>query len=52
MNLAVVDVPDAGARELYEAPLALLRPDQVVGWRGADDHQADAVLARLLCDPA
>src|SRR4051812_3281669 len=45
MELAVVDVPSAAAGELYEAPLALVRPDQVVAWRGADDADADAVAA-------
>src|SRR4051794_18513275 len=45
MELAVVDVPSRAARELYEAPLALVRPDQVVAWRGSDDADADAVAA-------
>jgi 2-polyprenyl-6-methoxyphenol hydroxylase-like FAD-dependent oxidoreductase len=33
---------------LYEAPLALIRPDQIVAWRGQDDQQAEAVLAQVL----
>jgi 2-polyprenyl-6-methoxyphenol hydroxylase-like FAD-dependent oxidoreductase len=33
---------------LYEAPLALIRPDQIVAWRGHDDRQAQAVLAQAL----
>jgi FAD binding domain len=45
IELAVVDVPMAEARELYEAPLALIRPDQVVAWRGVSDRDAGAVLA-------
>jgi len=45
IELVVVDVPSAAARELYEAPLALVRPDQVVAWRGFDDAGADAVAA-------
>jgi 2-polyprenyl-6-methoxyphenol hydroxylase-like FAD-dependent oxidoreductase len=45
IELEVVDVPSEAARELYEAPLALVRPDQVVAWRGADDAHADAVAA-------
>jgi 2-polyprenyl-6-methoxyphenol hydroxylase-like FAD-dependent oxidoreductase len=49
IRMQVVDLPDPQARELYGANLALLRPDQVVGWRGADDSQAHAVFARLLC---
>jgi hypothetical protein len=32
--LAVVDVRHEGLRDLYEADLALVRPDQVVCWRG------------------
>ncbi len=30
----VVSVAEAGIRELYEAPLALIRPDHHVAWRG------------------
>jgi hypothetical protein len=45
MELEVVDVPSKAARDLYEAPLALIRPDQVVAWRGFDDAHADAVTA-------
>jgi 2-polyprenyl-6-methoxyphenol hydroxylase-like FAD-dependent oxidoreductase len=32
--LAVVDVSNENLRELYEARLALIRPDQIVCWRG------------------
>jgi 2-polyprenyl-6-methoxyphenol hydroxylase-like FAD-dependent oxidoreductase len=45
MELEVVDVPTKEACDLYEAPLALVRPDQVVAWRGFDDAHADAVAA-------
>lgn len=45
VDLEVVDVPSGEARELYEAPLALIRPDQVVAWRGHGDADAEAVLA-------
>jgi 2-polyprenyl-6-methoxyphenol hydroxylase-like FAD-dependent oxidoreductase len=41
--LAVVDIGDAAARELYERPLVLVRPDGHVAWRGAsapDDCEA------------
>jgi hypothetical protein len=41
----VVDVASPAARELYEAPLALVRPDQVVAWRGFDDADAESVAA-------
>ena len=46
--LTVVDVPGDEARDLYGADLALIRPDQVVAWRGngaADD--TDAVIDRI-----
>ncbi|MDB5568831.1 MAG: uncharacterized protein JWN93_14 [Hyphomicrobiales bacterium] len=32
--LEVVDIDDAQARALYEAPLVIVRPDGMVGWRG------------------
>lgn len=32
-------------RELYEAPLVLIRPDQIVAWRGEDASDAKTVLA-------
>lgn len=47
MQLEVVDVPEPRARDLYEAPLALVRPDQLVAWRGFDDHDAEAVTATV-----
>jgi 2-polyprenyl-6-methoxyphenol hydroxylase-like FAD-dependent oxidoreductase len=34
LDLTVVDVDRDDARELYEADAALIRPDQVVAWRG------------------
>jgi 2-polyprenyl-6-methoxyphenol hydroxylase-like FAD-dependent oxidoreductase len=43
--LETVDVSAPDARELYEAPLALIRPDGVVAWRGADDADAAEVMA-------
>ena len=48
IDLTVVHqaLPDLLA--LYEAPLALIRPDQIVAWRGQDEHQAEAVLAQVL----
>jgi 2-polyprenyl-6-methoxyphenol hydroxylase-like FAD-dependent oxidoreductase len=44
--LAIVRVPSDEARDLYEADLALIRPDQIVAWRGNGADAADAVLAR------
>jgi 2-polyprenyl-6-methoxyphenol hydroxylase-like FAD-dependent oxidoreductase len=32
--LAVIDIADAPARELYACKLALMRPDQHIAWRG------------------
>lgn len=48
LPLAIVDVPDLAARELYGADLALIRPDQVVAWRGnaLRDDILSTVLAR------
>jgi 2-polyprenyl-6-methoxyphenol hydroxylase-like FAD-dependent oxidoreductase len=42
--LAVVPVTADGARELYGADLALIRPDQIVAWRGDASTDADKVL--------
>ena len=35
------------AKMLYEAPLALIRPDQIVAWRGKTDAAARSVLLRV-----
>jgi len=45
LEVTPVDVPQA--RELYEADLALIRPDQVVAWRGGTDSDAAGILSRL-----
>ena len=45
VGLAVVDVPAPHAPELYEASVALIRPDQVVAWRGDCARDPDPVLA-------
>jgi hypothetical protein len=34
--LKVIDLRHSKISQLYEAPLALIRPDQYVAWRGAD----------------
>ena len=46
MPLAVVDVAGEEARDLYQADLALIRPDQIVAWRGNAASGAAAVLRR------
>ena len=46
LDLQVVHHADPALRDLYEAPLALVRPDQIVAWRGHDASQAGTVLRR------
>lgn len=48
VDLRIVQVDEPSARDLYEADLALIRPDQIVAWRGADDGKARDVLRRAL----
>lgn len=48
IDLKIVSLDDASIAALYEAPLALIRPDQIVAWRGADASSADGVLAQAL----
>jgi 2-polyprenyl-6-methoxyphenol hydroxylase-like FAD-dependent oxidoreductase len=50
--LTVLDLPDRQLQELYGAPLALVRPDQYVAWRGARVDDADALIATLRGGPA
>ena len=47
LDVKVVQVSQASVRETYEAPLVLIRPDQIVAWRGAGDGQALAVLRQV-----
>jgi hypothetical protein len=42
-----MDLRTAQARDLYGADLVLIRPDQIVAWRGNDDRAAASVLAQL-----
>jgi len=44
LPLSVVDIAINEARELYEADLALIRPDQIVAWRGNSTDDATEVL--------
>jgi 2-polyprenyl-6-methoxyphenol hydroxylase-like FAD-dependent oxidoreductase len=46
-DLRVVRLPEPALRALYEAPLALIRPDQIVAWRGSGADDAERVLARV-----
>jgi 2-polyprenyl-6-methoxyphenol hydroxylase-like FAD-dependent oxidoreductase len=48
MPLTVLDLPQDSARELYGADLALIRPDQIVAWRGdIPPEQPAALLAAV-----
>jgi len=46
-DLRVVRLPQSSLRDLYESPLALIRPDQIVAWRGATADDASDVLSRV-----
>lgn len=48
IDLTVVENCAAELEALYEAPLALIRPDQVVAWRGKDDAAAAYVIETVL----
>jgi hypothetical protein len=47
LDLKVVTHSKPELRELYEAPLALIRPDQIVAWRGHDASAALQVLHQV-----
>lgn len=51
LDLKVVAQTSTAVRALYEAPLALIRPDQIVAWRGSDDSSALQVLAQASGHP-
>ena len=46
MDLRVLRLARPGLRELYEAPLILIRPDQIVAWRGSAATGAKEVLSK------
>jgi 2-polyprenyl-6-methoxyphenol hydroxylase-like FAD-dependent oxidoreductase len=48
MDLKVVHQPSSEILALYEAPMVLIRPDQIVAWRGQNGLQAQAVLTQVL----
>ena len=48
IDLKIVSMPNAELLALYEQPLALIRPDQIVAWRGNSDTTAEAVLKQVL----
>jgi 2-polyprenyl-6-methoxyphenol hydroxylase-like FAD-dependent oxidoreductase len=47
IDLKVVELRSDEARDLYGADLALIRPDQIVAWRGDGDAQARDIVGRL-----
>lgn len=48
MDLAVVDIQSDRLLELYQQPLVLIRPDQVVAWRGDGTADATAIIEAVL----
>src|SRR5690606_27458366 len=50
IELTVVRRPEV--RDLYEADFALIRPDQIVAWRGNSTDEAKSILAQLLDAPS
>ena len=48
LDMKVVHHADPALLALYEAPLALIRPDQILAWRGHNASQAKAILAQVL----
>ena len=48
VDMKVVDLRSDEARDLYQADLVLIRPDQIVAWRGSSDGSATDILRRVL----
>ncbi|HEY6822380.1 MAG TPA: FAD-dependent oxidoreductase [Burkholderiales bacterium] len=48
VDLQVVELKSEEARDLYQGDFALIRPDQIVAWRGNDDANALEILKSLL----
>jgi hypothetical protein len=46
MPLSVMVIESEEGRDLYGADLALIRPDQIVAWRGNSSVQAIDILRR------
>lgn len=47
IELEVVDIAEPAVRELYEADFALIRPDQIVAWRGNSVPDPGRLLATV-----
>jgi hypothetical protein len=48
LELRVVELHLPGSRDLYEADLALIRPDQIVAWRGSGEDLDVNALFRVV----
>ena len=48
LDLKVVRHVNDELLSLYEAPMVLIRPDQIVAWRGHDAQNAPAILAQVM----
>lgn len=48
LDLKLVMQPGPEILALYEAPVVLIRPDQIVAWRGHETNHAKAILAKAL----
>ena len=48
LDLKVVRHTSEELLTLYEVPMALIRPDQIVAWRGHDAQNAPAILAQVM----
>jgi len=48
LSLKVVDLFRDDARDVYEADLVLIRPDQIVAWRGNSEDPAVEIVERVL----
>jgi len=48
IDLKIIHHAQPELEELYEAPLILIRPDQIVAWRGQDDKDAHDVIKSVL----
>lgn len=48
LSLKIVDLFHDEARDLYQADLVLIRPDQMIAWRGNSDEAAAEIVRRVL----
>ena len=52
IDLKVVHHAISEIEALYQAPMVLIRPDQIVAWRGHNGLKAQAILAQVLAHKA